>query len=299
MVHFVSSFRLVALLMAGVALQGSLERAAHAQKPMAWKLTKNRVLDVVLDQDTQMKLNGLPGTTQPSENRTIQRTEMAWKVIDQTTEGVSTVEQSISRVVFEMKSANDNFVIDTNDNKPLTGRAEFMAKELRPLAGAKFLVKSKSTGDVLDVTFPASSPSTNGLAETGLREIAANSALKLPMTPVQVGETWQNQYELDMRIFGKLIVNTTYQYLGEEVINGVKLDKIKAMTANRAADPTAKSGLKLTKQESSGIIWFDSERGFIDHSEFQQEMSLDVVQAGQQIKQDVKQNYKLKFTPRP
>ncbi|MEQ1825244.1 MAG: hypothetical protein ABL921_04835, partial [Pirellula sp.] len=268
-----------------------------AQKTLAWKFSTDQVIDVVLDQDTKMKLNGLPSAPL-NESNTIQRTEMTWRVLKPSTQGAFVVEQSIERILFEMKSVSDNFVIDTKDSKPLTGRAEFMAKEIRPLAGSKFVVTSKATGEVVDLTFPnasAGGTANNSLAETGLREIAANSSLRLPSNPIQVGETWQNEYELDMRLFGKLIVSTTYQYLGEEIVNGKTLDKIKASTANRAADPSSKSGLKLTKQESAGTIWFDNQRGCIDHSEFQQEMALDVLQAGQQIKQDVKQTYKLKF----
>jgi hypothetical protein len=137
-----------------------------------------------------------------------------------------------------------------------------------------------------------------------LREIAANGSLKFPSKAIGVGENWPAQYELDMPPFGKLIVNTTYQYLGEEIVNGKKLDRIKATTAVKAADGVGNSRLKLKSQESTGMIWFDNTRGSIDHSEFKQEMSMSVLipasdpsKAGVETKQTMKQTMKLKYAP--
>jgi len=104
--------------------------------------------------------------------------------------------------------------------------------------------------------------------------------------------------------FGKLIVATTYQYLGEEIVNGKKLDRIKATTAVKAADALNNSGLKLKSQESTGMIWFDNTRGSIDHSEFKQEMSMSVLRPSTDLskpspeaKQIMKQTMTLKYTP--
>jgi hypothetical protein len=275
-----------------------------AQKTLAWKFSKGMVLDVAIDQDTNMKLSGQGAGKLPlTETNTMQKTNLAWAVLDVQPDGLASIEQSIGRVVLEMKSPKENFIIDTQDNRPLSGMAETMAREIRPLAGARFIAKTKATGEIVDLVVPSdslktASASAASLAEAGLREIAVNSSLRLPSKPINVGETWQNEYELDMRIFGKLIVSTTYQYLGEETQSGKTLDKIKATTAKRSAETKANSGLKLSKQESSGTIWFDNVRGIIDHCEFQQVMAIDVLQAGQQIKNEVKQDLKLKFSTR-
>lgn len=272
-----------------------------AQKPLAWKFPKDRVIDVVMEQDTKMKLTGL-ASTPIKEINTIQRTDLIWTVLEVRSDGVVTLQQAIRRIVLEMKSQNANFVVDTDNDKPLAGVGEIMAKEIRSLAGSRFLVTTNKNGEVLDVKIPDDSSkraNPDGLAEAGLREIAVNSSLQFPNKLVNVGDTWQKQFELDMRTFGKLTVSTTYQYLGEELVAGQTLDKIRATTAMRASDPKDNSGLKLSQQESAGTIWFNNAQGCIDHCEYKQEMSMDVQQAGQQIKQIVNQDLKLKFTLRP
>jgi len=272
-----------------------------AQKPLAWKFPKDRVIDVVMEQDTKMKLTGLASTPIRDIN-TLQKTDLIWTVLEVRSEGTVTLQQAIRRIVLEMKSQNANFVVDTDNDKPLAGVGEIMAKEIRSLAGSRFLVATNKNGEVLDVKIPEDSSkkdNPDGLAEAGLREIAVNSSLQFPNKLVNVGDTWQKQFELDMRTFGKLVVSTTYQYLGEELVAGQTLDKIRATTAMRASDPKDNTGLKLSKQESAGTIWFNNALGCIDHCEYKQEMSMDVQQAGQQIKQTVNQDLTLKFTLRP
>ncbi len=274
------------------------------QKTLAWKFRKNGVTNVLVEQDTslQLEITGAPSTNQ---TQTIQATNITWTVKELAPDGLASIEQMVNRVQLEVKSNAGNFVIDTNNNQPLNGLAETMAKGIRPLAGCRFMVKTKPSGEVAEVIIPKEvSSGLNELSTAGLREIAANGSLKFPMKAIDVGENWNSQYELEMPPFGKLIVSTTYQYLGEEIVNGTKLDRIKATTAVKAADGSSNSGLKLKSQESTGMIWFDNTRGLIDHSEFRQEMSMSVLtratdptKPAVETKQVMKQTMKLKYTP--
>ena len=277
-----------------------------AQKTLAWKFRKDGVTRVLVDQDTNMQLEMAGGTLSPGhQTQTIQSTDITWTVKEIAADGVAAIEQKVNRVQLEVKSAAGNFVIDTNNNLPLTGLAESMAKGIRPLAGCRFIVKTKPSGEVAEVIIPKEvSDGLNELSTAGLREIAANGSLTFPSKQIDVGESWPAQYQLDMPPFGKLIVTTTYQYLGEEIVSGKKLDRIKATTAVKAADALNNSGLKLKSQESSGTIWFDNTRGSIDHSEFRQEMSMSVMlpssepnKPASEKKQIMKQTMKLKYTP--
>jgi len=280
------------------------DTACFAQKTLVWKFPKSRVFDVVVEQDTVMKLDSTGNANlQIKETNTLQKTNLRWTVLDVNSEGLASVEQAIDRIVLELRSPAANFIIDTNDNTPLTGIGESIAKGIRPLAGARYIAKTRANGQVIDLAIPDDvsqkfKEGVGGLGEAGLREIAVNGTLQFPNKPVNVGDTWAAQYELDMRVFGKLIVSTTYQYLGEETQGGKVLDKIKATTAMKASDPKDNSGLKLKKQESSGTIWFDNNLGCIHHSEFQQEMAMDVNQGGIQVTQLVQEKLKLNFTSR-
>ncbi len=275
-----------------------------AQKTLAWKFKKDGVTQVLVEQDTSLQLE-IPGATSTNQTQTIQATNITWTVKELAPDGVASIEQMINRVQLEVKSTAGNFVIDTNNSQPLGGLAESMAKGIRPLAGCRFVVKTKPSGEVADVIIPTEvAKGLNELSTAGLREIAANGSLKFPSKAIGVGENWPSQYNLDMPPFGKLVVTTTYQYLGEEIVNGKNLDRIKATTAVKAADGASNSRLKLKSQEASGMIWFDNTRGSIDHSEFKQEMSMNVLipaadptKAGVETKQTMKQTMKLKYAP--
>ena len=86
-----------------------------AQKPLAWKFPKDRVIDVVMEQDTKMKLTGLASTPIRDIN-TLQKTDLIWTVLEVRPEGVVTLQQAIRRIVLEMKSQNANFVVDTDND---------------------------------------------------------------------------------------------------------------------------------------------------------------------------------------
>ena len=274
-----------------------------AQKTLAWKFKKGGVTNVLIDQETSMQLELGAGASNQTQTR--QTTNITWIVNDVASDGLATIEQKINRVQLDLKSAMGNFIIDTSNTQKLTGLAEDMAKGIRPLAGSSFMVKTKLNGEVASVEIPEEvSKKLDELSKAGLREIAANGSLKFPSKPIDVGENWPAEYELDMPPFGKLVVSTTYQYLGDETVGGRILDRIKATTAVKVKDPTANSGLKLKSQESSGMIWFDNTRGSIDHSEFSQDMSMNVLRPstdpskpGVELKQVMKQTTKLKYAP--
>ena len=277
-----------------------------AQKTLAWKFKKDGVTNVVVEQDTSMQLEIAGGSVStPNQTQTTQATNITWTVKEVTQDGLAAIEQKINRVQLDVKSSLGNFTIDTNNNQPLSGMAEAMAKGIRPLAGSRFVVKTKPNGEVAEVIIPKEvSDRLNDLGTAGLKEIAANASLKFPLKPIDVGENWQSQYELEMPPFGKLIVSTTYQYLGEEIVSGKKLDRIKATTAVKVSDDSGNSGLKLKSQESGGMIWFDNMRGGIDHSEFTQDLSMSVMRPatdpakpGAEMKQIMKQTMKLKYSP--
>ena len=276
-----------------------------AQKTLAWKFKRDGVTNLLIEQNTSMQLEIAGGAAAANQTQTNQTTNITWTVKDVSLDGVATIEQMINRVQLDLKSAAGNFLIDTKNDVPLSGLAESMAKGIRPLANAKFSVKTKSSGEVMEVLIPEEvSKTLNELGTAGLREIAANASLTFPTKPIDVGESWPTQYELVMPPFGNLIISTTYQYLGEEMVGGKLLDKIKATTAVKVADATANSGLKMKSQESGGLIWFDNTRGSIDHSEFNQEMSMNVLRPnsdpskpGLDMKQIMKQSMKLKYSP--
>ena len=282
-----------------------IDATCLAQKTLAWKLPKGRILRVQIDQTTKMKLDGLPPSKAAmSSNTTQQKTEMSWTVLDVLEDKSARIEQAVTRIVFEMQSPGLTFVIDTNDKKPLTGVAATMASSFNSIAGTRFVVSTKPSGEIIEWSVPDETKKKwieekGGLSESGMKELSMNSTMQLPEIPIRVGDDWQQKYELEMQALGNFSVTTTYQYLGEEVVNGVTLDKIRATTALRSANVEEKAGIKLNKQESLGTIWFNNQIGCIDHSEFHQDIAMDVLQAGMEIKQVANQDLKIRFIANP
>lgn len=276
-----------------------------AQKTLAWKLPQGRILRVQMDQTTKMKLDGLPpAKAAMASNTTLQKTEMTWAVLEVSEDKTARVEQAVTRIVFEMQSPGLSFVLDTNDKKPVTGLAATMANSFNSIAGTSFDVSMKPSGEIAQWTVPDETrkkwiDGNGGLSESGMRELSMNSTMQLPEIPVRVGDDWQQKYEIEMQALGKFSVTTTYQYLGEEVANGVTLDKIRATTALRSVSADDKAGIKLNKQESLGTIWFNNVLGCIDHSEFHQDIAMEVLQSGLDIKQVVSQDLNLRFIANP
>jgi hypothetical protein len=272
----------------------------HAQKQLAWKLPQGRTIKVVMVEESKMQLDGaVVANSAIRENTTKQTTEMTWGVAE-SNGTVNKVEQAVDRVVFEMKTPTMAFVVDTNDPKPMTGIAETMAANFRSMAGSSFLVTMKPSGEVVELTIPDElkkkwAAGATGMSESGMKELAVNCSLQLPQSAVRVGDTWQQKHDLDFKTLGKLTVTTSYQYLGEEIVDKKVLDKIRATIAMRTSDANDASGLKLSKQESGGIIWFDNVSGRIDHSEHQQDLAMDVTNAGKQIKQTVTQQLNVSY----
>ena len=280
--------------------------ACWAQKTLAWKFKRDSVTNLLIEQDTSIQMETASGgAVAPLKTQQLQISNITWTVKEIAPDGQAFIEQLVKRVQLDLKSPAGNFQIDTNNNQPLTGIGELTAKGIRPLAGARFVVKTKPNGEVSEVAIPDDVlKNLDELSVAGLKEIAANGTLKFPAQAIGVGESWPAQYELEMPPFGKLIVSTTYQYLGEETVGGRILDRIKATTAFKVADAIGNSGLKMESQESGGIIWFDNTRGSIDHSEFKQEISIkvdrpstDPAKPSTKTKQMVKQTIKLKYSP--
>jgi hypothetical protein len=297
--------RLTALVVFVSALV-SAAPACWAQKTLAWKFKRGSVTNLLIEQDTSIQMEAAGGgALAPIQTQQLQLSNITWTITEVSPDGQASIEQLVKRVQLDLKSPAGNFQIDTDNNQPLSGIGESMAKGIRPLVGARFVVKAKSNGEISEVIIPDDvQKNLNELSAAGLREIAANGSLKFPAKAIDVGETWPAQYELEMPPFGKLIVSTTYQYLGEETVGGRILDRIKATTAVKVADALSNSGLKMKSQESGGLIWFDNTRGSIDHSEFKQEMSINVVKPStdpvkpsSETKQTVKQTMKLKYAP--
>lgn len=266
------------------------------QRTLAWKFPKAAEWKVSIEQDSNIRLVGANNSSAIHESTTTQKSDMTWRVLDVSPDGTAAIEQTMDRVVLQHKTARETIVIDTQEKQSLSGQAEMLAKMIRPLNNASFIVRTKTTGEILELRLSESTKGIGGPSESELKNLATQSACRFPEKPVQVGETWQSQYEIDMREIGKFLVQTTYLFVGDETIEGKTFSKLKSSTTMKLANPDAPNQLKVSRLESFGALWFDHQLGRMYLAETQQDFVFDVMQGGQTLKQEVKQKYRLRFS---
>jgi hypothetical protein len=93
--------------------------------------------------------------------------------------------------------------------------------------------------------------------------------LLFPIRAVDVGGTWTSTTRSTLDGVGEIITSTTYQYVGDESVNGVNLSKFKITPAFQLSDESR----ALVKQEGDSTLWFDYEQGqlirMVSHQQFE------------------------------
>jgi hypothetical protein len=98
-----------------------------------------------------------------------------------------------------------------------------------------------------------------GLDEKTVQQTFAQETILFPIRPLDVGATWSSTTQSPIEGLGEISTTTTYQYVGDEKIEGVTLSKFKITPAFQINE----SSRALAKQEGDSTLWFDRERGLM------------------------------------
>ena len=116
-------------------------------------------------------------------------------------------------------------------------------------------------------------------------------SVTFPKAAPKIGEPWTVQSSLQQdRI--KLLLTSSYQLVGKEMVEGRELSKIKMSTAFQL-DPS--SNAKLVSQNALGVIWFDPVLGKVTHSENHQEIGIELDHQGSPSKQSIQQSTEISY----
>jgi hypothetical protein len=120
------------------------------------------------------------------------------------------------------------------------------------------------------------------LSEDALKEMADPTFAAIKTSEIKVGDTWNRPSKFDMGPIGKYVNDYKYTYQGKDQANA-KLDRIKVDTTvkyEKPDDAAFAGGLpfkiktaELTPKNPTGYILFDNEKGRVENSESNLELS--------------------------
>lgn len=238
-----------------VAVWLSLAAPAFSQVEFRWKFREGDTKNMEMTQEIVHELNG-------KRTETAQTLWLRWHVKKVDEKGLADVEQSVRR----MKMAVDSqVVIDTDDPEPQENDTPIAAR-LRSLMRVRFIAETTPRGEIIDVQFDPEVldrlRDQLGLNETTVRQTFTQESLLFPGRPLDVGATWSSTAVTPIEGIGEITTTTTYQYVGDDTIDGAKLSKFKVTPAFQINE-TARA---LVRQEGDSTLWFDRERGYLSRA---------------------------------
>jgi hypothetical protein len=235
-----------------VAAWLSLAVPAFSQVEFCWKFREGDTKNMEMTQEIVHELNG-------KRTESAQTLWLRWHIKKVDEKGLAEVEQSVRR----MKMAIDNqVVIDTDDPEPQENDTPIAAR-LRALMRVRFIAQTTPRGEIIDVQFDPevldSLRDQLGLNETTVRQTFTQESLLFPSRPLDVGATWSSTARPPIEGLGEITTTTTYQYVGDDTIDGTTLSKFKVTSAFQINETSR----ALARQEGDSTLWFDRERGYL------------------------------------
>jgi hypothetical protein len=277
---------------------------ADGKASLKWKLEKGKTFYQKMTTKTDQNMKILSSEPKQTQNQTFY---FSWTPVEQKGDEW-TIKQKIEGAAMEIDiggtKINYDSTRDANANNPL---GEFF----KALVGSEFTLTlntkdqkvTKIEGrDEFVKKLSQANPQMQQLlsqilSEQALKDMAEPTFASVPNKEVTKGEKWTKESSLDMGPIGKYTNTYTYTFEGPEG----KLDRIKVDTALKYVPPddkTLASGLpfkiksaELKSTSSSGNVFFDPEKGRVDHSNFKLELNgdLNIEIGGQTTKVELKQ----------
>jgi hypothetical protein len=293
--------RLGALLLIPAALATA---PARGDETLRWKFSKGEKLTYRMVQKTESRPE--PGGAAPATTMT-QTLDMTWEVKDVSPAGDATMDQTIDRIVLEMKGGPAGEIrFDTNQAEKAEGVAATLEPLFRGMVGSPIGLTMTARGEVKDVKVPAkivdalkSAPNAAAaggmLSEEGFKSMTSQASLGLPAQPISPGFKWDDAKHVDLP-FGRMNMKVTYTYEGPTGAD----DRI---ASSVAVDLETKEGqpftVKIADQEGKGSFRFDNKAGLLKGSEMNQTLKMEIKVGDQQIVQNVVTTVTLDLTGSP
>ena len=291
--------------------------AVRADTTLKWKFKEGDVLNYVMDNATEQKIDR-QGAVIDIGTRFV--FDLTWKVKSVAADGTAEMEQTVDRLQFKVTSPFANMDYDSKSEKKPEGPIwDQMEPMMTALLGQAFQLKVSPSGKVSDIKLPEKlakhfadqqggggggrrglGAMLGGFSENGVKEMIQKSVLPLPEKPVTADTKWNQSFEMVMPGAGKQKTLVTYSYSGSEQQEGKSLDKI-ATKVELTFEPAENSQteVEITEQEGSATIYFDTAAGRTVKSSAKQKMKMEIAAPNQELTREVTETSSIRMGKSP
>jgi hypothetical protein len=290
----------------GLALLPAL---AADDKPanLKWKLEKDKTFYQEMKTTTKQTMKVMNSDVNQNQEQTFY---FSWTPTNQDKDGNWTVKQQIIGVKMSIDIGGSKIEYDSTKEggtaNPLSDFFKQLVNSEFTLTLDKDLKVTKIEGrDAFVKKLAAANPQMEPLlnqilSEKALKEMADPTFAAIPNKEEKKGATWTKDSKLDMGPIGTYDNSYKYTFTGPD--EKTKLDVIKVETTLKYTPPTDTStanalpfkikSANLTSKDAGGTIYFDAEKGRIDHSETSLKLSgeLSIEIGGQTTKVELQQD---------
>jgi hypothetical protein len=256
---------------------------AEAQS-LRWKFEVGQKLEIQINQSTSLEteVDLVKQTLETSSG--LQATWLVQAVDDAGTAQVTMVIQAVRlKVMMPVVGGVRTLQVDTAaPAPPKPSEQEIDAlKNLQSVVGRELKLTITARGDVTKVEIDAATKDTirqapqsmqirQLLTDDGLQELFASGAPQLPEEEIQTGGKWSNAREF-ANAAGRFRREQSLEWVGRETHDNVPQERIDlkarlSLLGPPAAAPQESADSvqpKIKSQETTGTIWFDTDRGMI------------------------------------
>lgn len=275
---------------------------SQADEPLRWKFKAGDQLNFSMSQDMNMDA----GAALKMGRQQTMDTTWAIKTVDAA--GNAVVDHKIDRIRVRMAGpAGQSFDFDSDSEEPAVGMAAMVAPSLKALTSGTTEFTISPRADVTNVKVspellsamkgsPASQSMTDEMASQQFKQMVSQVAIALPEEALAKGSTWNTKLEVTNPAAGSETVETTFTFDGLRDVDGVSLAVIKpALKMNVTGN--ADIQMKMKEQKTSGEVLFNPEAGRLHSMKIVQDVTLDLVAAGQTLPGTINQKIDVTVTP--
>jgi hypothetical protein len=281
---------------------------------LKWKLEKDKPFYQEMTTTTKQTMKVMNSDVNQNQTQTFY---FSWTPTAQDKDGNWTVKQKIDGVKMSIDIGGSKIEYDSTKEAPA---ANPLSDFFKQLVGSEFTLTLDKDLKVTKIegrdafvkklaqANPQMEPLLNQiLSDKALKEMADPTFASIPNKEVKKDETWSKDSKLDMGPIGTYDNTYKYTFVGKDDKDS-KLDKIKVETTLKYTPPTESGAsnplpfkiksANLTSKNAGGTIWFNTDKGRIDHSDtsltLQGELNIEI--GGQTTKVDLTQEQTTKVT---
>jgi hypothetical protein len=268
---------------------------AAGQTDLRWRLAPDQQLEFALSQtaSTEVEIAGRVYKSSLNVAAVVQ-----WRVVAVDENGAATIEQTLLQltVAAEIPGAAP-LRYDSTSQQRLTGAAQAVAGEFRPLLGKPVRVRLLPTGQIEDAAAPRADPSGAKAPFTAndIRQLLGRLLPGLPAEPVSATDRWEDRREQATQE-GMIRIDGQYAARGSEMHGVRPVEKIEA-TYKFSAGRGREVALEFHDQRHRGQFYFDAAAGRLLRGEIHQAMTLQLRSDDSQVSQKTASIMTLELRP--